>query len=79
MHGRTGLLAKPGDTDSLAENITKLLQDSALRREIGKEARKSVIHRFSNRVVAESIMDVYERILQGMESPQGDKPGWPEA
>jgi glycosyltransferase involved in cell wall biosynthesis len=64
-HGRTGFLAKPGSAQSLAEGIVLLLKDAGLRTEIGKAARESVIDRFSNRVVAESIMGVYEDMLAG--------------
>jgi glycosyltransferase involved in cell wall biosynthesis len=75
VHGRTGLLAQPGDVDSLAENIVLLLQDAGLRREVGKEARESVIHRFSNRVVAESIMNLYDEVL-AVEKYPGEGQAW---
>ena len=65
-HGRTGYLARPGDAASLADCIILLLRDARLREEVGREARKSVVHRFSNRVVAERVMDVYDDVFADM-------------
>jgi glycosyltransferase involved in cell wall biosynthesis len=63
-HGETGLLAEPGDSGGLARNIVLLLGDPGLREMIGRKARQSVKDRFSNRRVGESIMEVYEELLE---------------
>ena len=41
-HGCTGLLAPPGDAASLAHAVSRLLDDSVLRRSVGDAARRHV-------------------------------------
>jgi glycosyltransferase involved in cell wall biosynthesis len=45
-HGRTGLLARPGDAESLAEQLQRLIDDPALRRELALAARDKVLADF---------------------------------
>lgn len=40
LHGETGFLSNPGDTDSLARHIHKLLEDTQLRKKFGEAARR---------------------------------------
>ena len=47
-HGVTGLLAKPGDPDSLRDALQTLLQDNRLRLEMGKAARADYKSRFTD-------------------------------
>ncbi len=46
-HGCTGLLAPPGDAASLAHAVSRLLDDSALRRSMGDAGRRHVLRNHS--------------------------------
>jgi glycosyltransferase involved in cell wall biosynthesis len=45
-HGRTGLLARPGDVESLAAELGRLIADPALRRTLALAARDKVLADF---------------------------------
>jgi glycosyltransferase involved in cell wall biosynthesis len=66
--GKTGLLVPPGDVDSLATAIGKLIDDPHLRVEMGKEARKTVISRYSWSSLAENL----ERVLYAAGAGRGE-------
>ena len=53
--GKTGVLVPPGDPDSLAGALAGLMSDPARSDEIGKEARKEVVARYSWRSLAETL------------------------
>ncbi len=42
-HGKTGLLVQPGNVHDLAEAITQLLQNAALRERLGRAARRQAL------------------------------------
>ena len=45
-HEKTGLLVSPGDTESLAKSLQRLLSDGQLRQRIARQARKVIEERF---------------------------------
>lgn len=62
--GRSGILVKPGDPPALAEAITRLLTNPALRAQMGKEGRQIVLERFN---IARNILDLemfYQHVLK---------------
>lgn len=60
---KTGLLVPPGSARELAEAVVTLLQDEALRREMGRRAREVAEERYSWSIVSEQIVRVYEEVL----------------
>jgi D-inositol-3-phosphate glycosyltransferase len=58
-HGVTGLLARPQDPGSLAEQINRLLADPALARSMGEAGRRKVLATFSWQAVAGRLEEVY--------------------
>jgi glycosyltransferase involved in cell wall biosynthesis len=46
-HEQTGLLTPPGDIESLANSLKRLLTDAALRRRLAEQARKVIEERFN--------------------------------
>lgn len=59
-HGKTGYLVEPNDCDGLRKHARKLLQDPALRREMGKNAAEFARDRFSNSAWIEAYVNVLE-------------------
>jgi glycosyltransferase involved in cell wall biosynthesis len=52
-HGRSGILAEPGDVDAFANGLIAVLTDPLLARRLGAQARERIEHRFnwSQRIV----------------------------
>jgi len=69
-NGRTGLLVPPGDTQALAEGIAKLLNDPSLAASLGCEAKKTVIKKFSARVLAPQLVGLYRKAVAINAKPQ---------
>ena len=62
-NGENGILISPGNVDELAKVITMLLKDDELRSTLGKNARQTVIEKFSWNVIAEKTVDTYKKLL----------------
>jgi len=63
--GRNGILVGPGDTDCLARNMERLLDNPALRRKMGKAARKTAL-KYSIERSAERTLELYRSLRAGM-------------
>jgi glycosyltransferase involved in cell wall biosynthesis len=61
--GVTGLLVPPDDPAAMSAAILRLLNDSALARSLGKAGRQVVESRYSLKVMAEQVMDVYRQVV----------------
>lgn len=64
-HGRTGLLAAPGDADDLAVQTVRLLQDAAGCQRMVEAQRELTAERFNPDQLARAYQDLYERALAG--------------
>jgi glycosyltransferase involved in cell wall biosynthesis len=53
-HQATGLIAKPGDSDDLAKQILRLLEDPALAVQLADAGRRQAVSRFDWRAVAQA-------------------------
>jgi glycosyltransferase involved in cell wall biosynthesis len=74
-HGRTGLLSVPGDAAALAENVIRLLRDSALAERLVSNARQE-FRRYSWPVVREQWLEVYRAMASGaMKAARESAPG----
>lgn len=62
--GETGFLVPPGDTRTLAESISALVQDDALRRRLGGAGRARLTDRFRHQRMTCQIRAVYEDVLK---------------
>jgi phosphatidyl-myo-inositol dimannoside synthase len=62
-HGETGLLAEPGNAADLAAQIRRLMADKALRARLIDSGTKLVNDQFSWRAVNQSLLAVYNRVL----------------
>lgn len=63
IHGFNGLKVPPFDTGMFAESIVRLLQDSKLRKKIGKDARRFAEQKFEQRTNFLQLTRVYESLL----------------
>ncbi|MHB8972923.1 MAG: glycosyltransferase [Pirellulaceae bacterium] len=59
--GVTGLLAAPGDSQSLLACIERLLDDEPLRKDMGRNARASYLIKFNVRRMAEDVIRCMEK------------------
>ncbi len=62
-HNVNGLLINPGDVAELANALEKILTDSELAGNMGKEGRKRIQEQFSSEVMVRSIHRVYQDLL----------------
>lgn len=63
-HNRHGYLAPPFDVKALAQGISLLLENAALREQWGKIARDHVLTHFESRLIARRHISFYEEIIQ---------------
>lgn len=63
-HGSTGLLFEADNSTALAEATTELLKSPTLRHTLGKNARQTVLERYSLEVGAAATEAFYQRILE---------------
>lgn len=63
VHGETGWLVPPADTRALREALERLTGDAELRSRLGKNARKTILSRFSIARYIEEIDRLYTRLL----------------
>ena len=59
--GPGGVLVPPRDPNALASAVSDLLEDEALRRELGKRGREYIVSDFSIPTMLHSTLDAYER------------------
>lgn len=62
-HGKTGLLVKPRDVDSLVEALDFLLSHPEEARTMGERARKLVLENYTWEKNAEKTIEVYREVL----------------
>jgi lipopolysaccharide/colanic/teichoic acid biosynthesis glycosyltransferase/glycosyltransferase involved in cell wall biosynthesis len=74
QHGRTGLLVPPQNSQKLAEAITFLLENPAVRARMARRGRQFAVANFSNdRVIAETV-SIYNQVLSRRQLPGGRGP-----
>ncbi len=64
-HGKTGMLVKPRDVNSLVEALDFLLSHPEKAKAMGERARKLVLENFTWEKNAEKTISVYEEVLRG--------------
>lgn len=64
LHGETGLIAPQFDLDAMADNLWQLVEDEALREQMGSSAREQAVRRFAYPVIAARHEKVYQEALR---------------
>jgi glycosyltransferase involved in cell wall biosynthesis len=62
-HGRSGLIAPPGNAKALAEAMQVLVNDGSLRQRIGMAARQRALAKFDHQVMVDAYQDLYLRAV----------------
>ncbi|HZB23878.1 MAG TPA: glycosyltransferase [Gaiellaceae bacterium] len=62
--GETGLLVPPRDPKALATALRRLLEDDALRRRLGDNARRRVDERFTADATAREVLAIYDEVVR---------------
>lgn len=60
--GKTGLLVEPGDRQSLADALVRLLSNREERESMGRAARLAVLERFTEAHRAEATLEAYRKV-----------------
>ena len=63
-HGRSGLLAPPGDVSTLAAHVVTLLKDPELRARMGAYGRTRVLEYFNTQRMARDAGEAYEAVMK---------------
>jgi N-acetyl-alpha-D-glucosaminyl L-malate synthase BshA len=71
IHGETGFLENVGDTERMADDVLKLLQDDQLYERISKACLYRAQVYFCDNVITEQYEQIYYRVL-GREAPEVD-------
>jgi glycosyltransferase involved in cell wall biosynthesis len=66
VHGETGLLSEPGDTEALARNLLTLLGDPTLRVQMGNRGRTLVENRFDKSRMVRDAEQFYIELIRGV-------------
>ena len=65
-HGKTGLLVPVNDSRTLAQALQSLISDDDLRRQFGMKGRQHVEEHFSQRLINDQTIQVYEDLISGI-------------
>jgi len=63
-HNENGILIPPRDSKAIAENLIRLLQDKDYSEKLAKNARKTVLDKFSWERIGRETERVYERVVE---------------
>jgi len=66
--GVSGLLAEPGDAESLAAALTQLLTDPAKRAAMGQAGRARFLAHFTREKMTDRTLDFYREVLRAQEA-----------
>lgn len=63
IHGKTGMLVPPKDTDAMSEAIIYLIENRDKGLDMGREGRRLVLEKCNNKVRCKRVEDIYYEVL----------------
>lgn len=66
--GVNGILVPPEDVSALHEALRGVLSDPTLARQMGQQARATVVERYETRQILPQYLEIYQRLLRGTEN-----------
>jgi glycosyltransferase involved in cell wall biosynthesis len=63
QHGKTGIVSKKGDPNSIADGIVQVLGDSEIAQHLVENAYQDLQHRFRWDYLAQQTLEIYERVV----------------
>jgi glycosyltransferase involved in cell wall biosynthesis len=73
LHGHSGLIVPPRDSESLSAAIITLLKDGKSRLQMGQSARQRVVDHFQGKEIARQTVGVYQKAIRNYQDSQGSK------
>ena len=71
VDGETGLLCEPDDLETFARHLTLLVSRPGRARALGEAGRRRMEERFSPGVMAQGMMDLFDRVLEEARHREG--------
>jgi glycosyltransferase involved in cell wall biosynthesis len=71
-HGVSGLLIPPRDTAALADALSRIVTQPALRQELGQAARRRAVEKFSLSRQVDRLMALWQSILERSARPRAE-------
>ena len=65
VHGATGLLCNPADSESMMQEVERLLLDQPFANRLAQSARSQAWQKFRPEVIAERHVEIYREVLSG--------------
>lgn len=62
-NGENGFLSPEKDSNSIARSLIRLLESESLRKRIGFQARKSILEKFTWKLIASEYKQIFQRLL----------------
>lgn len=63
MNGKTGLLSKIKDVDSLVDNCKKIIKNNEMRAQLIKTAKEMVINNYTDLTTAQKTLNLYKEVI----------------
>jgi len=64
IDGKTGILVEENNTEELEKAMIKLAKDNDLRKRMGREARRFILEKFSNKIIAKRFFDFFKKFFK---------------
>jgi len=64
VDGRTGIMIPPNSKEDLQKAMERLINNSALRNQLGKEGREFIKKNFSNEIIAEKLFNLFRETYE---------------
>lgn len=64
IDGKTGLMISPNNILELKEAMEKLINNPALRKQLGENGRKYIVENFSHQIIAKKLFNLFKKVYE---------------